>query len=70
MHPSEAPFGLLHVLAMAAVGCLAFAAFTDEWLWTGIALFAAAGLAAWAYIVAKREYGRDEYGSDDPTGVR
>lgn len=52
-------FGLLHVLGLAAVGCLAFAAFTDEWLWTGVAIMAAGGFAAWAYIVARRVYGDD-----------
>ena len=59
--PEEQPtFGLLHVLGMAIVGCLAFAAFTDEWLWFGLAILAAAGLSAWAYIVARREYGNDD----------
>ena len=53
-------FGLLHVLGMAIVGCLAFAAFTDEWLWTGLAIGAAGVLSAWAYVVAKREFGNDE----------
>ena len=54
------PFGLLHVLGMAIVGCLAFAAFTDEWLWAGLAIVAAGALAAWAYVVARREYGDDD----------
>ncbi len=53
-------FGLLHVLGLAAVGCLAFAAFTDEWLWMGAAMLAAGGFAAWAYIVAKREYDHED----------
>jgi len=53
-------FGLLHVLGMAIVGCLAFAAFTDEWLWTGLAVAAAGGLSAWAWVVAKRQYGNDD----------
>jgi len=52
--------GLLHVLGMAIVGCLAFALFTDEWLWTGAAIVAAAALAGWAWRVAKRQYGDDE----------
>lgn len=52
--------GLLYVLGLAIVGCLAFALFTDEWLWTGAAIAAAGGLAAWFYRVAKREYGDDE----------
>jgi len=52
--------GLLYVLGLAIVGCLAFALFTDEWLWTGMALAAACGLAGWAYQVAKRLYGDDE----------
>jgi hypothetical protein len=60
MLESEAPFGLLHVLGMAIVGCLAFAVFTDEWLWTGIAILVAAGLSVWAYIVASREIGSDD----------
>jgi len=51
--------GLLYVLGMAIAGCLAFALFTDEWLWTGAAIAAAAGLAVWAWMVAKREYGDD-----------
>jgi hypothetical protein len=57
--PSQS-FGLLHVLGLAIVGCLAFAVFTDEWLWTGVAVIAAGALAAWAYVVAKREYGGDD----------
>ncbi len=54
--------GLLYVLGMAIAGCLAFAVFTDEWLWTGVALLAAAGLAVWAWAVAKRVYGDDDSG--------
>jgi len=57
--PQQA-FGLLHVLLLAIAGCLAFAVFTDEWLWTGLALAAAAGLSAWAWIVAKRQYDNDD----------
>lgn len=53
-------FGLLHVLGLAIVGCLAFAVFTDEWLWRGVAVLAAGGFATWGYIVARREYGGDE----------
>ena len=60
MPDSQSPFGLLHVLGMAIVGCLAFAVFTDEWLWTGLAILAAGGLSVWAYIVARREYGNDD----------
>jgi hypothetical protein len=60
MLEAQPPFGLLHVLGMAIVGCLAFAAFTDEWLWTGIAILAAGVLSAWAYIVARREHGDDD----------
>jgi hypothetical protein len=60
--PDSPPFGLLPVLGMAVVGCLAFAAFTDEWLWTGLALGAAGTLGAWAWMVAKREYDRDDGG--------
>jgi hypothetical protein len=52
--------GLLYVLGLAIVGCLAFALFTDEWLWTGMAIATAGGLAAWGYRVAKRLYGDDE----------
>lgn len=63
MPETQGPFGLLHVLGMAIAGCLAFAVFTDEWLWTGIAGAAAAILSAWAYVVAKREYGDDDTGS-------
>ena len=62
MPESEQPFGLLHVLGMAIVGCLAFAAFTDEWLWTGLAMAAAGLLGAWAWVVAKREYDHDDDG--------
>ena len=32
-----AALGSLATLGMAIVGCLAFAVFTDEWLWTGVA---------------------------------
>jgi len=53
-------FGLLHILGMAIVGCLAFAIFTDEWLWTGLAVAAAGALAAWAWVVAKRQYGDED----------
>jgi hypothetical protein len=57
--PQQA-FGLLHVLGMAIAGCLAFAVFTDEWLWTAIAVAAAVGLSTWAWVVAKRQYGDDD----------
>jgi hypothetical protein len=58
--PTEPPFGILHVLGMAIVGCLAFAAFTDEWLWTGLAVAGAGVLSAWAWVIAKREYDHDD----------
>ena len=54
-------FGLLHVLGLAIVGCLAFAVFTDEWLWTGLAIAAAAGLSAWAWVVARRQFGDEDH---------
>lgn len=54
--------GLLYVLGMGIAGCLAFAVFTDEWLWTGVALLGAAGLAAWAWMVARRVFGDDDSG--------
>ena len=60
MPDSEPSFGILHVLGMAIVGCLAFAAFTDEWLWTGLAVAGAAVLSAWAWVIAKREYDHDD----------
>jgi hypothetical protein len=62
MPETQSPFGLLHVLGIAIAGCVAFAVFTDEWLWTGIAAAAAAALSAWAYVVARREYGDDDPG--------
>ncbi|MEO8602065.1 MAG: hypothetical protein ABI629_05760 [bacterium] len=58
MSEADAP-GLLYVLGLAIVGCLAFALFTDEWLWTGVAIVAAGGLAAWGWHEAKRLYGND-----------
>jgi len=58
--PQQA-FGLLHVLGLAIVGCLAFAVFTDEWLWTGVAIVAAAGLSAWAWVVAKRQLDNQDH---------
>ncbi len=61
----ESP-GMLYALGMAIVACLAFAVFTDEWLWTGVALIAAAGIAAWAWRVAKRIYGDDDAGPPLP----
>ena len=60
MLESPPPLGLLPALGMAIVGCLVFAVFTDEWLWTGVALLAAGGLSAWAWQVAKRLYGNDD----------
>jgi len=56
-------FGLLHILGLAVMGCLAFAAFTDEWLWTGVAVVAALGLSAWAYVVAKRQHDEEDRGA-------
>jgi hypothetical protein len=53
---------LLYALGLAVVGCLAFAVFTDEWLWTAVALLAAGGFAAWGWYVAKRLYGDDDSG--------
>lgn len=52
--------GLLQVLGMAIAGCLAFALFIDEWLWRGLAVAVAVGLAAWAYRVARKLYGDSE----------
>jgi hypothetical protein len=57
--PTES-FGLLHVLGLAAMGCLAFAVFTDEWIWAGIAVIVAIALASWAYILARRQYGGED----------
>lgn len=54
--------GLLYALGLAVAGCLAFAVFTDEWLWTGVALAGAGGFAAWGWQVAKRLYGDDDSG--------
>jgi hypothetical protein len=59
--PAPTP-GLLYTLGLASVGCLAFAVFTDEWLWTAVALLAAGGFATWAWQVAKRLYGDDDSG--------
>ena len=61
MRASEASFGLVHVLGLAIAGCLAFAAFIDEWLWRGAAVLAAGGLSSWAWVVAKRLYGDDDW---------
>jgi hypothetical protein len=61
MRASKASFGLLHILGMAIAGCLAFAAFIDEWLWTGVAVLAAGGLSTWAWILAARQYGDDDW---------
>ena len=60
------PPGLLPALGMAIVGCLAFAAFTDEWLWVGVALLAAAVLSVWAWQVAKRQYADRDPGPMTP----
>ena len=60
------PPGLLYALGMAIVGCLAFAVFTDEWLWTGVAILAAGGLGVWAWYVAKRLYGDRDPGPMTP----
>jgi len=57
--PSSQSLGLLNVLGMAIVGCLAFAVFIDEWLWTGLSLAAAGGLAVWAWREAKRLFPDD-----------
>ncbi len=54
--------GLLYTLGLASVGCLAFAVFTDEWLWTALALLAAGGFAGWGWQVAKRLYKDDDAG--------
>jgi len=59
MSEAESP-GLLYLLGLAIVGCLVFAVFTDEWLWTAMALIAAIGLATWGYREARRLYGDDE----------
>jgi hypothetical protein len=64
--PEARPPTLLPALGMAIVGCLAFAVFTDEWLWTGVALLAAGGLAVWAWVVAKRQYGDEDHGPLTP----
>lgn len=63
--PSHSP-GLLSALGMAIVGCLAFAVFTDEWLWTGVALLAAGGLAVLAWREAKRLFPNDDSGRPLP----
>lgn len=55
MPEPEPSFGLLHILGLGIIGCLAFAAFTDEWLYTGLAVAATGALSAWAYVAAKRE---------------
>ncbi|MBX3026786.1 hypothetical protein KF840_17910 [bacterium] len=58
--------GLLYTLGLAAVGCLAFAVFTDEWLWTAVALLGAVGFATWGWQVAKRLYRDDDAGPPLP----
>ena len=54
--------GLLYTLGLTSVGCLAFAVFTDEWLWTALALVGALGFAGWGWQVAKRLYKDDDSG--------
>jgi len=54
--------GLLYTLGLASVGCLAFAVFTDQWLWVAVALLGAAGFATWAWQVAKRLYRDNDSG--------
>ncbi|HSP98974.1 MAG TPA: hypothetical protein VL049_17265 [Candidatus Dormibacteraeota bacterium] len=56
MRPPAPTPGLLYTLSLAAVGCLAFAVFTDEWLWVAVALLGAIGFATWAWHIAKRLY--------------
>ena len=66
MPESYQPPGLLPALGMGIAGCLAFAVFTDEWLWTGVAVVAAIALSVWAWQVAKRQYGNRDPGPMTP----